>query len=217
MKNDLSKIGMGILAVAVLVPLGIHFYFGSIHWSPICKAISLRPGQIKQTFIINHTGRYVAEIEFGTGNLPQETVQCLTGITQFSPEPKCNESPILDFDWHLFRENKEIGSGRYDPLKNGGSASATVDAPFTIFDGRRGEIYALVIDVKSEAPARLDVTNPTLNVSVSSDYLEFALVLEGLSRVFGIVVGAIGVVLMGVRLFKFNKPRVRKLVGSASK
>jgi len=192
--NRWCKFGVALLLVAVLIPAGVYGYFNSIDWSPVRRPISLRRGRIEQSFRVNYTARYFAEIEFQTGAMSSDAVQCLTSVKGFSPVPKCTEKPILNFHWQLLHDGKTVSSGRYEEDSKGGSMSAsTVGADVAYFDAKRGDRYTLVIDVDSDA-TRLDVTNPTLYVDVNSVNLEFALVLEGLSRVSAGALGLVGLI-----------------------
>src|SRR5439155_16256732 len=157
------------------------------------------PRQIEQKFKNKYTARYFADIEFQTGAISQEAVQCLTGVTGFSPEPKCTEKPILSFSWRLLRDDKAVLSGRYGQNSGGSMSASTVGAGFAYFDANRGDKYTLVVDVDSDA-SRLDITRPTLYVEANSVNLEFAMLLEGLSRVSAVVLGFIGLVclLLGI-------------------
>lgn len=188
--------------VAVLIPASIYGYFESIDWCPVHRPVSLHSGRIEQTFKVNYTARYFADFEFQTGTLSPDTVQCLTGVTDFSPKPKCNESekPILSFSWRLLRGGKEVSSGRYGEDRGGGISASTVEADFADFEAKRGDRYTLVVDVDSDA-TRLDVASPTLYVTVNPVNLESAMVLEGFSRIAAVALWLVGLAcfLLGIR------------------
>ncbi|HTC95813.1 MAG TPA: hypothetical protein VK699_20385 [Terriglobales bacterium] len=190
--NGFCKLGVALLSVSVLIPVGVYSYSKSIDWCPVRRPISLHPGTIDQTFHVNYTARYFAEIELQTVAMSPDTVQCLTGITGFSPKPKCSEKPILNFGWQLLQDGKTVSSGRYEQDKSGRSMSAsTVGVGITDFDAKRGDTYTLIVKIDPDA-TRLDVTNPTLDIDVNSANLEFALMLEGLSRVSAVALGLVG-------------------------
>lgn len=201
--NGFFKYGVLLLMVAVLIPASIYGYFESIDWCPVHRPVSLHPGRIEQTFKVNYTARYFADIEFKTCTLSPDTVQCLTGVTEFpSAEPKCNgsEKPILNFSWRLLRGGKKVSAGRYGEDKGGSVSPSTVEADFADFDAKRGDRYTLVVDVDSDA-TKLDVASPTLYVTVNPVNLESAMVLEGLSRVAAAALGLVGLacVLLAIR------------------
>lgn len=164
--NRLCKCGVALLAVSLVIPACIYGYFTSIDWCPANRPISLRQGRIESAFKVNYTARYFADINLQTGALSPETVQCLTGVTGFSPEPKCTEKPILSFKWQLLHDGRAVSSGHYEE-NEGGMSPSSVEADIAHFDAKRGESYTLVVDVDSDA-SRLDVARPTLVVSANS-------------------------------------------------
>lgn len=202
--NWLAKSGVVLILLAVLMLLAVYGYFESIEWRPVDKAITLQPGMIELTFTVNYTGRYFVDIEFNNGPLSQETIQCLTGVTAFSPRPQCTDKPILDLNLRLNRDGKTIVSNRYADDRGGGVTNSTVEAELGYFDAKRGGKYTLIVEVKSDA-SRLDATKPTLLVSLNSVNLESALVLEGLSRFAAAVLGIPGLILLVSGICRYRR------------
>jgi hypothetical protein len=193
--NPRSKWGACLLLAAALIPACVYGYSKSINWNPVELPISLRAGHIEQSFRVNYTARYFADIEFQVGSLSQQQLQCLTGITGFSPKPACSEKSVLNFKWQLFRNGSEISSGRYTGHEGASLSYDSVGAGFTYFDAQRGEKYKLVVDVDSGAQ-QLDAARPTLYVCVNSVNLEFVMVMQGLAKLFSMPLALLGLGLL---------------------
>jgi hypothetical protein len=196
--NWLAKAGAALIFFPLLILLAIYVRFWSMNWGPVRAPISLRPGGIRQSFMINSTARYFIDIELQTGALSQQSIRCLTGVPGFHGDPACPEQRILNFNWRLIRGGEIVSFGTYDG--GGGTSVSTDDADVGYFDGKRGEKYDLVLNVISDA-SKLDVAQPTLSVSINPVNVESALVMEGLSRVVVVVLGVAGMILLalGVR------------------
>ncbi len=188
-------IGLALIAIAVVPLAGWTVWFHTRTWRPVDMPVSLTQGSHFSTpeFRVNLNAQYEVAID-AENKIPLQTLECLLG-SRFPPNI-CKTPPVLGMHWVLSSDGT-TAQGTSDDTVGYGESGPTGEASRTIgfFRGQKGRRYKVDLDVLADGSS-LAVTNPHLRISVSDTKYESGLVLSGLLRLAGVVIGLVGAALL---------------------
>jgi hypothetical protein len=200
-----TKIGLTIIGAGLLPIIVFSIWSTTLNVVPIEKPISLSVGHVRQSFTLNFTARYTMNIEVER-KLPYETLRCLLGVHDYSPEGQCRNIPaVLRFEWTLAQDGKIVQAGSSASDIGGYTTTTTVGNHFASFEGKQGH-YTLDMDILQDGSA-LSVANPKLRIGVVESVYEMLFVNELIYFVWAFLGCAIG---GSTLLFSLLQSRKRK-------
>jgi hypothetical protein len=200
------------MVVASLTLLGCRTLWSKTRtWCLVDEVpISLSQGSHYSTgeLPVNLNARYGIEI-YTDNKFSPEKMRCLLG-TPF-PSQRCDTTVMLRARWVLSSDGKTVQGDSDGTVGFGGSGTSGTDRLIGNFHSQKGQRYKLDVYVLSDTSS-LNVTNPRLYVGVEDPSLEFNLVLNGLLRVFCVVIAVIGG-LMLIGSFLVQRQTNRRISG----
>jgi len=181
-----SRIGLGLIALGILLPLCSWLYLTTRNVTPLNESIQLQPGILRREFRVNLRSQYCVSLELQPV-LPREAMHCMLGTGSFDKGIKCDKPPVLNLNWRVSQDEKQVGSGssaKHDNLDQ----HDTIEANYGCVDLNRGK-YVFELNQQGDAAA-LQVAKPRLQVyayAFSERWVGF-----GVLFMFGIVLVCVG-------------------------
>src|SRR5260370_31739643 len=212
------RIGLGLLAIAVLSWSGWRLWAHTRTWCPGDVPLSLSQGSLTKTseFRVNLAGPYNIDVEAtGKSQIPLSELVCSLGLEPLWPEKTCSTKSVLRASWELTNHDKKIAEGSTESSGGGWTAEGWSQAGRTIgrFDAQKGQTLKLRVETLADASS-LSATNPRLKVSMGGTAFESVLVFTGLLNVACITIGIVGIVLL---LVSFRPARVKESLPSMNR
>lgn len=162
-------------------------------WKPLDVPIQLKVGRV-------HT----AEFEAGLGTnyrllveserrIEFKRLECLLGMVDWQRAQTCADAPeMIDIDWSVLHDGQVAATGS-SRNSSGGFYSRTVAREIGRFAARKGQHYAVVLDIRRDG-GELSTTDPKLLVQTDPGEWKDAVVgfaLTSMLRTIGIAIFAI--------------------------
>lgn len=160
-----ARVGLALVLVGILLPTATDVYYATRDPIPVDVPVSLVPGTIHKSFLVNYPGRYRLSLEFEP-KIPRETIHCMLGIYYQETSTNCSDTPrIVGFHWTLRRSGEIVRTGD-SILHDNTDQHDTVEADYAGFELTKGN-YEIELNVSKDASA-LAVTNPHLRVEAAT-------------------------------------------------
>jgi hypothetical protein len=192
-----TKIGIGIVAIAIAPYLYAAGLIYSHDWEPLRAPLKLTPGNFQSPEFKTENRRYLAALVFD--QQPDfRWEQCMMGVIPSSNECGAIAS-TLGFDWRIVSNNGVLlKSGSYNCIMYGGTDSG-IGAYFAEFQGKRGARQRIVLDIKRDG-GKLNIVHPRVVVEPGGEYSEGIPELVYYSLFWAKTVGPLGLVSVFVPL-----------------
>jgi hypothetical protein len=161
-KKAVVVVFYALLLCLVLFLVIWHFVLNN---EAVYRSISLAPGIVKQDFRLNYSGYYSMGIQVER-KFPHRTLQCLLGISDFTPKDGCKDTPaVLQYSWTLScNGGRMTQSGSSEKIIGGAYTKDTMEAEFGGFQGKWGERCRLEMNFFQDARGTLSGANPKLHI-----------------------------------------------------
>jgi hypothetical protein len=202
-----SRAGVLALILGVALSVSIYIWSQAMNAVPLDIPMSLSVGHIRTPdFRTSVNIPYDIDIAFDSG-IPLDELNCLTGMNLESVEPCTGQSSVLNVNWTLMSDGKNVASGSSTETVRAGYSYHKTARHIGSFRAENGRTYRLDLDVLQDA-VRLGRANPRLQVEPFLNRYEGRLILAGIGFCLGIlgaVVGVAMILISGIREKRLRK------------